>query len=141
AVIVDTESASGTQSLEVTRMPNSDRRWAKPVTGLPTGQHIVISWDQKVQLTGDNSVYGPLLGVEAYDSTGLLALIGSVFVDGSTGDVIYQEANTGFVAASGLEVVDNKWTHFEMILDFDLEKYTVHMQREGDPSPVLVVTE
>lgn len=141
AVIVDTEAADGTQSLEVNRLPNSDRRWALPVSGLPTGRHIVISWDQKTSLTGDNSVYGPLLGVEAYDGTGVLALIGSVFVDGSTGDVIYQAANTGFVTDSGLDVVDNQWTKFEMTLDFDLEKYTVKMQRPADADPVLVVTE
>ncbi len=118
--------AGGSQSLRVDRAANSDRRWAMPVAGQPTGRHIVISWDMAVELTNAPGVLGPFLGVEAYDGVGTLALFGSLGVDAATGEVLYQAADTGFITPTGDVVNSLEWNHFDMVLDMEDEEYRIY---------------
>ena len=115
---------SGSKALEVFRAPNADRRWAVPKSGLPTGRFVVIDWDMQVLGTGQEG-FGPFFGVEAYDDRGTLGLLGSLGVDASTGDVLYQNEGFGALVETGKSVTFGAWHHYRMLLDFSVDQYSV----------------
>lgn len=119
----------GLQSLRVDRAPGSNRRWTMPVEGQPTGRHIVISWDMAVEVTHDPEALGPFFGVEAYDGEGDLALFGSFGVDGSTGEVLFQEAGSGIIVATFETVESLEWNHFDMVLDMEDREYRIYFNQ------------
>ena len=52
-------------------------------------------------------------------------LIGSLGVDATTGDVLYQAAGTGVLVESGSTVAFNEWNQFRIDIDFLLNQYTI----------------
>lgn len=130
---------SGLQAVRVDKAPNSDDRWAVPVNGQgypdypnpippePPQPFICVSWDMLVLDSGGdplNDEYGPLFGVETYDDDGNpVALLASMFVDSSSGDVLYQAPGMGFLTATGSSVAFNTWNEFHIELDYATHTY------------------
>jgi hypothetical protein len=131
----------GTQAVRLNRAPNNDVRWAVQVDHLgypdfpnpfppePSQPLICISWDMRVeQTTGAAGTVGPFFGVEAYSSTALgVGLLGSLGVDASTGNVLYQASGTGALTDSGSRVNFGQWNHFDIELDYSTDQYTISL--------------
>lgn len=124
ATIQQSTVLSGAQALTVQRAANSDRRWAVPVSGFPTQRFVVIDWDMRVSSTGASSTFGPFFGVEAYDaSAATIGLLGSLGVDATTGDILYQAAGTGVLTETGMAATFDTWNHYRIVLDFQTDQY------------------
>lgn len=115
---------SGSQALQVTKTAaaNNDRRWAVPQTGFPTGGFVVVDWDMRVAQTVGNTGFGPFFGMEGYDADINPYVLGSLGVDATTGEVLYQMQGTGEILA-GPVVNFNQWHHFRMVFDFVTDTY------------------
>lgn len=135
----------GTQAVRVTRSGNSATRWGIPVTGqgypewpndpqhVPPGETaqpcLCISWDMRVNASGGNpqTDFGPFFGVEANDDdTVALGLLGSLGVDATTGEVLYQAPGTGNLTAAGPIVAFGAWNNYQIQLDFSTDTYTIY---------------
>jgi hypothetical protein len=129
----------GTQAVKVDRLANGgDTRWAVPVNSQgypdypnpappePAQPFICISWDMRVeQASGPANTFGPFFGVEAYDDDGNpVSLLGSLGVDATTGDVLYQAAGTGFLTETGSIVTFGAWNKFAIELDYSTKMYS-----------------
>lgn len=118
---------AGAQAVKVTRVANSDDRWAVPVDGYPSiGQrYVCIEWSMRVEQTsGAPNTFGPFFGVEAYDDdAATIGLLGSLGVDASNGEVLYQAETTGFLTAAGPTVTYGAWNDYQIELDFTLKQY------------------
>jgi hypothetical protein len=80
------------------------------------------------QTTGAAGTVGPFFGVEAYSSTALgVGLLGSLGVDASTGNVLYQASGTGALTDSGSRVNFGQWNHFDIELDYSTDQYTISL--------------
>ncbi len=118
--------ASGSKALKVERAANSYSRWLKPAGGLgvPTHRFVLVDWDMNVTATGAISgAFGPFLGVDTYDDTGTPSVLGSLGVDATTGEVLYQAPSSGVVLATGTSIGFGDWHHFQIKLDFGLDQY------------------
>ncbi len=147
---------SGDQAVRLTRAPNEapgGGRFGVELSGWPDpagpvgGRYICIMWDMYVDgpLGVPGQSFGPFFGVEAYDDDGVglnNGLIGSLGVDATTGDVLYQAAGTGFLTETGTTVSFGEWNTFRIDIDFLLNEYSVFVNGSGDPlSMVPLVTE
>ena len=129
---VQTASArSGTQAVRVTRpaAATGDTRHAVVRPFAPAGDLDVlrVSWDMNVTRNAQPGVaFGPFFGVEAYDTVaGAPLLIGSLGVDATTGDVLYQDGTTGALTETGATVTPGQWNHFLLEVDYGAGEYTV----------------
>jgi hypothetical protein len=128
--------------VKVDKAPNSDDRWAVPVNALgypdypnpsppePQQPCICITWDMRVEHAAGNAdtTFGPFFGVEAYDDDGNpVGLLGSLGVDATTGDVLYQAANTGFLTETGNTVAFGAWNRFQIKLDYSTHAYSIFL--------------
>ena len=126
---------SGQQAVRMVRpeAPGGDTRYGvtKPVTPAGVLNIIRISWDMNVAPNQQEDVpFGPFFGVEAYDaSVTPLAprLAGSLGVDATTGDVLFQDGTTGFLTEAGFNVQLGEWNHFTLELNYDTDAYTVYV--------------
>jgi len=127
ATVQSTVVQSGARAVKVDKSAGSDSRWGREVTGYPTSRFILIDWDMNVTGTGATG-FGPVFGVEAYDAhlPAPFKLLGSLFVDSTTGDVLYQD-DDGFFAETGTTVPFDAWRSYRMLLDFTLAKYSVYV--------------
>ena len=127
ATIQNGEVESGTKAVRVDRGANSDDRWAVPVKGLgfPNDRYILVDWDMHVVGTGASSLFGPFFGVDTYDDTVSPKVLGSLGVDSTTGDVLYQAQGTGVLTETGTTVNFGEWNHYQIKLDFALDQYQV----------------
>ena len=117
---------AGDQAVAVTRAANEDCRWAVPSFGYPSQQYVDINWDMRVsQRTGGG--YGPFFGVEAYQSDAIFGLLGSLGVDATTGDVLYQAQDTGYLVETGTTVSYDVWNHYRILLDYGADQYSVYL--------------
>lgn len=131
----------GTQAVRVDRAADSDTRWAVPVNHLgypdypnpfppePAQPCLCISWDMRVEQTiGPDGTFGPFFGVEAYDDDSVrVGLLGSLGVDATTGDVLYQAPGTGVFTETGSGVSFGDWNLFQIKLDYSTKEYTVFL--------------
>jgi hypothetical protein len=129
ATIDGSNPIEGAQSVKVTRAGNStgNTRWGvvKPFTPDIATNKVEILFDMRV--TYATIGYGPLFGVEAYDtSAGTPKLIGSLLLDASTGDVLYQEGGTGLYRATGVYLRRNVHHHCKLVLDFTAKTYSLY---------------
>jgi hypothetical protein len=75
-----------------------------------------------------NSNFGPFMGVEAYAQPGGgTTLLGSLGIDATTGEVLYQATGTGFFIAPGPTVAFGKWNSFEILLDYATKTYSTFL--------------
>jgi hypothetical protein len=129
---------SGLQAVRVERAANNDARWAVQVDHLgypdypnpfppePAQPCICINWDMRVQQTqGPADTFGPFFGVEAYDDATRIGLLGSLGVDATTGDILYQATGTGILTETGSSVGFDQWNHFQIKLDYSTDQYTI----------------
>lgn len=126
ATIQSTVVKSGTKAVKVDKSAGSDSRWGDVVTGYPTERFIMVNWDMRVTGTGAGAGnFGPVLGVEAYDasSPSAIKLLGSLFVDATTGDVLYQDSE-GILTETGTLVTFDAWHNYGLVADFTLDKYS-----------------
>ena len=125
AVVQDSVFLSSGKAVTVTKQlgTNNDRRWAKPVSGLPTQRFVTIDWDMLVSQTTNPVGFGPFFGVDTYDADTTPYVLGSLGVDATTGDVLYQFQDSGVLVKTGSVVVFNAWNHFRIVLDFQTDTY------------------
>ena len=119
----------GTQAVKVTKAANEvEASWAVPVSGYPASGYVCIDWDMRVEgPAGDvNTQFGPFMGVRAYDDdANKLGVLGTWGVDATTGEVLIQDAGTGFLDAPGPTVAFGAWNHYGMELNFNTHSYRV----------------
>lgn len=129
AVVQDSTVESGTQAVRVDRGSRTDDRWAVPVggSGFPGGRYILIDWDMNVLGTGASSGFGPFFGVDSYRANAGLTVLGTLGVDATTGDVLYQRADNKSLDVTGSFVNFGDWNHFQIRLDFELDQYSVFL--------------
>jgi PEP-CTERM motif len=138
AVVQTAVVASGLQAVRVDRAANNDVRWAVQVDHLgypdypnpfppePAQPCICISWDMRVQQTqGAPDTFGPFFGVEAYDDASAIGLLGSLGVDATTGELLYQATGTGVLTPTGDVVPFNQWNHYQIKLDYSTDQYSI----------------
>jgi hypothetical protein len=80
--------------------------------------------------TGQLGTFGPFFGVEAYDadnSPPAIGLLGSLGVDATTGDVLYQFQDTGFFTETGTVVAFGSWRHYSIELNYAAHQYKVFL--------------
>lgn len=118
---------SSSQGVEVVRTASSDRRWAVPhQMGYPSQRFVTVDWDMRVsQAPVTSTGFGPFFGIDTYDdTTGAPFVLGSLGVDSSTGDVLYQQQDTGELQETGIQVGFGEWNHYRIVLDFANDTYT-----------------
>jgi hypothetical protein len=129
AVVQSAIVKSGAQAVEVTKAAdfNTDRRWAVPVSGYPTQRFVTVDWDMRVTQATNiaEGSFGPFLGVETYDADIAPYELGTLGVDATTGDVLYQQQDNGNFIESGSFVDFDEWNHFRIVLDFGSDSYSV----------------
>jgi dockerin type I repeat protein len=125
AVVQNSIVNSGSQAVQVTKAAaaNSDRRWAVPVNGYPVQRFIIVDWDMRVTQASIQTGFGPFFGVDTYDADTSPYVLGSLGVDATTGDVLFQQQNTGELTETGTLAAFNQWNHFRLILDFGTDTY------------------
>ncbi len=127
AVVTASAPSSLGQSVEVFRAADEAGNWFVPNLNAPLpGQDVVvIEWSQYV-VSHTDVAYGPLFGVEAFNSTITnLTRLAGVFIDAADGAVFALDAdNSGFIGtnnplnpASTPDARD-AWHDFAMYLDF-----------------------
>jgi hypothetical protein len=71
--------------------------------------------------------FGPYFGVEANDDdVSGLSLLGSLGVDATTGEVLYQAPVTGDLTPAGPVTVFGTWHNYQMKLDYSTHAYTIY---------------
>jgi hypothetical protein len=136
ATITTVNPFSGTQDVVVTRPASAtgDTRWSvsKPQAPAPGFNVFDIDADVRVEqatFSGsppNNTDFGPSFGLEAYDaSVNPLApkLIGSLTIDATTGDVLYQAAGSGVLVETGTKVSRGAYHHLKLRVDFGAGTY------------------
>jgi hypothetical protein len=123
---------SGQQAVRMVRpgAPDGDTRYGvvKPIVPNGVLNTIRVSWDMNVPQNAQANVpFGPFFGVEGYDGTVPThpQLAGSLGVDATTGDVLYQDGTTGFLTETGFNVHLGEWNHFTLELNYTTKTYTV----------------
>ena len=133
---------AGQQAVRMVRTvnPGGDTRYGVTKPFLPTGilSIVRISWDMNVAPNQQPNVpFGPFFGVEAYDATVTPVfprLVGSLGVDATTGDVLFQDGTTGFLTEAGFDVQLGEWNHFTLELNYDNKTYTVFVNGDEKAS-------
>lgn len=120
---------SGTQAVQVVKAgaANSDRRWTVPQSGYPTQRFVVVDWDMRVTQATTPGGFGPFFGFDTYDADVAPYVLGTLGVDASTGDVLYQFQDSGVLTETGSTVNFNQWYHYRLVLDFNTDSYKGYM--------------
>jgi hypothetical protein len=124
AIIQDDIAKTGEQAVLVSRAANADTRWAMPRDGFPSQRFVIVDWDMRVAQAPNSQGFGPFFGVDTYDADVDPFVLGTLGVDASTGDVLYQFQDTGNLTETGTEVAFDQWNHFRLVLDFANDSYT-----------------
>jgi len=140
ATVSTVNAFSGTQDVVVTRVAGAtgDTRWAVSKPQAPATGFNVFDIDADVRVEQatfagsppNNTDVGPLFGLEAYDaSTTPLSpkLIGSLTIDATTGDVLYQSTGAGFLTETGTIVTRGAYHHLKLRVDFGTGKYSTYV--------------
>ena len=137
--------STGEQAVRMVRPAaiNGDTRYGvvKPVTPAGVLQIIRVSWDMNVPQNTQGIDFGPFFGVEAYDASlnPLVPLLaGSLGVDATTGDVLYQDGTTGFLTESGFNVQFDVWNHYTLELNYGTKTYTIFVNGDDKASTSFV---
>jgi subtilisin family serine protease len=143
AVVQSGASAAGHQSVRIDRVYDpeifdplygADAWWGVPLSNLaPTGPLVLVAWDMRVTATGaENGGLGPFFGVQTYDDhSGVIGLLGSLGVDATTMDVVYQREQDGSIVETGVKATSDAWYSFAMLFDFAASEFTIYF--EGRP--------
>jgi hypothetical protein len=132
AVVQTAIVSSGLQAVRVSRVANAngDTRWAVLKDVAPSAEQslVAIDFDLRVEQTSGLS-FGPLFGIECYDSSGAIPkLIGSLTVDATTGDVLYQDSGSGVLDETGTVVPFGTFHHFALVANFTAKTYSLFLE-------------
>jgi hypothetical protein len=140
ATVSTINAFSGTQDVQVTRVAGGtgDTRWSvtKPQAPAPGFNVFDIDTDIRVEqatfagVPPTNTDFGPSFGLEAYDAsvTPLSPkLIGSLTIDATTGDVLYQATGSGLLTETGTVVTRGAYHHLKLRVDFGTNKYQAYV--------------
>ena len=126
--------STGEQAVRLSRggATTGDVRYGvvKPVSPAGVLQLVRVSWDMNVPENTQGLNFGPFFGVEAYDASVaplLPRLAGSLGVDATTGNVLYQDGTTGALTESGFNVALGEWNHFTLELNYATDTYTIYV--------------
>ncbi|HZL34542.1 MAG TPA: dockerin type I domain-containing protein [Tepidisphaeraceae bacterium] len=135
--VVETSVALGAQAVEVTRQ-GGDVRFAVVKPFQSVSGTMEVDWAMNVPAATGAQSFGPFFGIEAYNDTGagVPQLIGSAGMDAKTGEVLFQDAGTGFIDSTGTTIAFGQFHAFRMLLNFDMQQYQVYvdgslMQTQG----------
>ena len=132
AIVQTAVRQSGAQAVQLTRPAdaNGDTRYGVRKELVPTGslQQVRVSWDMNVTQTVNPLVnFGPFFGVEGYDEfNNDLKLIGSLGVDATTGDILYQDGLDGFLVETGTKAPFGQWNRYMLEIDYEADEYSVY---------------
>jgi hypothetical protein len=132
AVVQSSVVFAGNKAVRVNRAANIDNWWGAPLgVTAPTGQFVFVGWEMRVSATGaTNGGLGPFMGVQAYDDAGGFGLLGSLGVDATTLDVMYQREGDGVIVETGRKASPDNWYSYGMLFDFSAGKYTVYFEEQ-----------
>ncbi len=132
AAIQSTVVAAGNRAVRVDRASGADNWWAVPLgVNAPTGPFVMVQWQMRVAATGaENGGLGPFMGVQAYDDARGFGLLGSLGVDATTMDVLYQRQGDGVIVETGRKVSPDSWYSYAMLLDFGASRFTIYLEHQ-----------
>jgi hypothetical protein len=134
----------GAQAVRIDRVGDSPDRWGIPVNnqaypeypvpppGEPAQPCLCINWDMRVNGPAGDPLtdFGPYFGVEANDDdVSGLSLLGSLGVDATTGEVLYQSPTSvpvGALTPAGPVTAFGTWHNYQMKLDYSTHDYTIY---------------
>lgn len=135
----------GAQAVRIDRLGDSPDRWGIPVNnqgypeypgpnanGEPLQPCLCINWDMRVAGPAGDPLtdFGPYFGVEANDDdVSGLSLLGSLGVDATTGEVLYQAPGSGDLTAAGPVTVFGTWHNYQIKLDYSTHAYTIYYDK------------
>ena len=131
AVVQTAVRQSGAQAVQFTRPANAngDTRYGVRRELVPTGtlQVLRISWDMNVtQSVTPGVTFGPFFGVEGYDEfNNVPKLIGSLGVDATTGDILYQDGFDGALVETDAVAPFGQWNRYLLEIDYNADEYSV----------------
>lgn len=131
AIVQTAVRQSGAQAVQLTRPANvnGDTRYGVRRELAPTGslQVLRVSWDMNVtQSLIPNVQFGPFFGVEGYDEfNNVPKLIGSLGVDATTGDILYQDGFDGALVETGEVAPFGQWNRYLLEIDYGADEYSV----------------
>jgi len=129
AIVSSANPIEGAQSLLVTRTntANGNTRWGvvKSIAPGAFTNVVEILFDMRVTYAAQG--YGPLFGIEAYDASAESPkLIGSLFLDASTGELICHETGTARHRATGQFLARNVHHHFKLAINFTTKTCAIY---------------
>ena len=121
AEVVAVNPVQGSKSVKITRSAGTtgDTRWAvvKPTSASGLDNVINLDFDMRVLRTANS--FGPLFGMEAYDSSiGNPKLIGSLLIDAGSGEIVCHKAVTGAHIGTGAYPDLVLHHHYRMSINF-----------------------
>ena len=131
AVVQSAVTNGGSQAVRLNRPAddNGDVRYGVRKELVPTGslQIVRVSWDMNVTQTNIEGVdFGPYFGVESYDSfNDDIKLIGSLGLDATTGDILYQDGLDGFLVETGAKAPFGQWNRYMLEINYQTDEYSV----------------
>jgi autotransporter-associated beta strand protein len=146
AVVSAINAIDGSRSVVVTRpaAASGNTRWGVVKPAAPTLPENIVDVYFDMQVAQRTLEFGPLFGVEAYDGSGdAPKLIGSLFHDASTGELVCQQAGTGTMVGTGFYPDLRIHHHYRLSLDFAAGSYSIHVNgrlvhTEGFVNPAAV---
>ena len=126
ATVQTTVAFTGSQAVQIDRAAEAENRWAV-ITLAPTNSNgtVLVEWDMRVDAqTAVTNSFGPLMGIEAYNTNGTFALLGALYVDATTSDLITLDLDS-LTTETGHQTTLGAWRHYAMQLDFTNNTYTV----------------
>jgi hypothetical protein len=132
ATVQSTTAASGSQSVRLDRAAGADNWWGVPLGNqAPAGPFVFVSWDMRVKATGaETGALGPFMGVQAYDDAGGFGLLGSLGVDATTMDLVYQRQGDGVIVEAGRKLSSDTWYSFGLLFDFNAHTFTIYFEQQ-----------
>jgi hypothetical protein len=70
------------------------------------------------------------MGVQAYDDAGGFGLLGSLGVDATTMDLVYQRQGDGVIVEAGRKLSSDTWYNFGLLFDFNAHTFTIYFEHQ-----------
>ncbi|MCA9234071.1 MAG: S8 family serine peptidase [Planctomycetales bacterium] len=132
ATVQSTIVPTGSRAVQIDRAAAVDNWWGVPLAEqAPSGEFVFVEWDMRASATGAvNGGLGPFLGVQAYDDAGGFGLLGSLGVDATTLDVVYQRQGDGVIVETGRKISADTWYRYGILFNFVTDQFTVYFERQ-----------
>lgn len=126
AVVAPGVGLGGTQGVRVNRTGDANGYFSVVKSGVPSDRYVDISFDMNVSQS--NAGFGPFFGVQAYGGPTGADLLGSVGVDATTGEILFQTAGGVLTPSSNvLPVAFGSWHNFDLSFDYATMSYQAYV--------------